>query len=128
MDTPIKDIDSYIALYPPAVRKILKQVRTTIRKAAPDAQEKIGYGIPTFTLYGNLVHFGGFKNHIGFYPGPDAIVAFKKELSVYDGAKGSIQFPIDKPMPLELISEIVKYRVKQNKEKEILKASIRKQK
>jgi uncharacterized protein YdhG (YjbR/CyaY superfamily) len=128
MDTSIQDIDSYIALYPPDVRKLLEQVRSTIRKAAPDAQEKIGYGIPTFTLHGNLVHFGGFKNHIGFYPGPDAIVAFKKELSVYNGAKGSIQFPIDKPMPLALITKMVKYRLAQNIEKAGLKSSTNKKK
>jgi uncharacterized protein YdhG (YjbR/CyaY superfamily) len=128
MDTTIKDIDSYISLYPPELRKLLEQVRSTIRKAAPDAQEKIGYGIPTFTLNGNLVHFGGFKNHIGFYPGPDAIVVFKKELSPYDGAKGSIQFPIDKPMPLALITKMVKYRVAQNKEKALLKSSTKKTK
>lgn len=128
MDTSIKDIDSYIAIYPPDVRKLLEQVRSTIRKAAPDAEEKIGYGIPTFTLHGNLVHFGGFKNHIGFYPGPDAIVAFKKELSIYEGAKGSIQFPIDKPMPLGLITKMVKYRVAQNKEKAVQKSSIKKKK
>ncbi|MFZ1676984.1 MAG: DUF1801 domain-containing protein [Saprospiraceae bacterium] len=128
MNTSIHDIDSYIALYPPDVRKLLEQIRSTIRKAAPDAQEKIGYGIPTFTLHGNLVHFGGFKNHIGFYPGPDAIVAFKKELSVYDGAKGSIQFPIDKPLPLDLITKMVKYRVKQNMEKSVSQASMKKKK
>ncbi|MBK9985003.1 MAG: DUF1801 domain-containing protein [Saprospiraceae bacterium] len=128
MDASIQDIDSYIARYPPDVRKLLEQVRSTIRKAAPEAQEKIGYGIPTFTLHGNLVHFGGFKNHIGFYPGPDAIVAFKKELSVYDGAKGSIQFPIDEPIPLSLITKMVKYRVAQNKEKVILKSLKKKKK
>lgn len=128
LNTSIHDIDSYIALYPPDVRKLLEQIRSTIRKAAPDAQEKIGYGIPTFTLHGNLVHFGGFKNHIGFYPGPDAIVAFKKELSVYDGAKGSIQFPIDKPLPLDLITKMVKYRVKQNMEKSVSQASMKKKK
>jgi uncharacterized protein YdhG (YjbR/CyaY superfamily) len=128
MDSSIQDIDSYMARYPPDVRKLLEQIRSTIRKAAPDAQEKIGYGIPTFTLNGNLVHFGGFKNHIGFYPGPDAIVAFKKELSVYNGAKGSIQFPIDKPMPLGLISKMVKYRVAQNKEKAVLKSLTKKKK
>ncbi len=128
MDTAIKDIDSYIALYPPDVRKLLEQVRSTIRKAAPDAQEKIGYGIPTFTLHGNLFHFGGFKNHIGFYPGPGAIVAFEKKLSAYETSKGAIQFPIDKPMPLGLITKMVKYRVAQNKERAVLKTSTKKKK
>ena len=128
MDKSITDIDSYIALYPAEVRKLLEQVRATIRKAAPDAKEKIGYGIPTYTMNGNLVHFGGFKKHIGFYPGPDAIVAFKKELAGYDGAKGSIQFPLDKPIPLGLITKMVKYRVAQIKEKEGLKAALKRKK
>lgn len=109
-----KDIDSYFALYPKEVQTMLQKVRETISKAAPDAEETINYGIPTFTLKGNLVHFAAFKNHIGFYPTPSAIEAFKKELSVYEGAKGSVQFPLDKPMPLALITKIVKYRVKEN--------------
>lgn len=110
-------IDEYIAGYPPKVQVILEQFRNTIRKAAPRAQEKIGYGIPTFTLEGNLVHFAAFKNHIGFYPAPSAIKAFNKELSNYDGAKGSIKFPIEEQLPLSLISKIVKFRVKENLEK-----------
>lgn len=111
------DIDSYIADFPKDTQELLTQVRTTIRKAAPDAKEKIGYGIPTFTLKGNLVHFAAFKNHIGFYPAPSAIEAFKKDLSVYDGAKGSVKFPLDKPLPFGLIGKIVKFRVKENLEK-----------
>lgn len=110
-------IDEYIAGYPPKVQVILEQFRNTIRKAAPLAKEKIGYGIPTFTLEGNLVHFAAFKNHIGFYPAPSAIKAFNKELSNYDGAKGSIKFPIEEQLPLSLISKIVKFRVKENLEK-----------
>ena len=110
-------IDEYIAGYPPEVQVILEQFRNAIRKAAPRAQEKIGYGIPTFTLEGNLVHFAAFKNHIGFYPAPSAIKAFNKELSNYDGAKGSIKFPIEEQLPLSLISKIVKFRVKENLEK-----------
>lgn len=108
-----KDIDEYIKSFPDETRIILEKVRATIRKAAPEARETINYGIPTFTLNGNLVHFAAFKNHIGFYPTPTGINTFKKELSVYEGAKGSVKFPIDKPIPLDLISEIVKFRVKE---------------
>jgi uncharacterized protein YdhG (YjbR/CyaY superfamily) len=110
-------MNEYISGFPKEIQKILQEMRAEIRKAAPKAEETIKYGIPTFTLNGNLVHFGGFKNHIGFYPTPSGIEAFKKELSVYNGAKGSIQFPIDKPLPLALIGKIVKYRVKKNTEK-----------
>lgn len=112
-----KNIDEYIAEFPKDVQKILEQVRATIKKAAPTAEEKISYGIPTFTLNGNLVHFGGFKYHVGFYPAPTGTEAFEKELSVYKTGKGSIQFPLDKPMPLNLITKIVKFRVKKNLEK-----------
>lgn len=112
-----ESIDEYIAAFPKDIQEMLEDIRATIRKAAPQAQEAIKYAIPTFTLNGNLVHFGGFKNHIGFYPAPGGIEAFKKELSAYKGSKGSIQFPIDKPLPLTLITKIVKFRVKQNLEK-----------
>ena len=91
--------------------------RATIKKAAPDAEETINYGIPTFTLKGNLVHFAGFKSHIGFYPTPSGIEKFKKELSVYEGAKGSVKFPLDQPIPYELIEKIVKFRAKENLER-----------
>lgn len=111
-------VDKYIDTYPKEVRKILQQVRETIRKAAPDAEETISYGIPTFKLKGNLVHFAAAKNHIGFYPAPSGINAFKKELAGYKGAKGSVQFPLDEPLPLALITKIVKYRVKENLAKE----------
>ncbi len=110
-------IDKYIVASPANVQKILQQVRETIRKAAPQAEETINYGIPTFKLNGNLVHFAAFKNHIGFYPAPSGIEAFKKELSAYKGAKGSVQFPLDQPMPLALITKIVKFRVKENMKK-----------
>jgi uncharacterized protein YdhG (YjbR/CyaY superfamily) len=116
--TQAENIDEYIAGFPKNVQKMLKEMRATIRKAAPEAGEAIKYAIPTFTLKGNLVHFAAFKNHIGFYPAPRAIEAFKKELSAYDGSKGAIQFPLDKPLPLALITRIVKYRVKQSLEKE----------
>lgn len=107
-------IDEYIAQFPEEIQEILKTLRKVIKEAAPDAREKISYQMPTFDLYGNLVHFAAYKNHIGFYPGPIGIDEFKDELSKYKGAKGSAQFPIDKPMPYELISKIVKFRVAEN--------------
>lgn len=112
-----KDIDSYIGSFPASTQKILEQLRMTVRKAAPDAKETINYGIPTFTLNVNLVHFAAFQNHIGFYPTPSGIETFKKELSVYEGAKGSVKFPIDKPLPLDLIFRIVEFRVGESLEK-----------
>jgi uncharacterized protein YdhG (YjbR/CyaY superfamily) len=107
-------IDEYIAGFPPDVQAILQKIRTAIRKAAPGAEEAIKYQMPTFILHGNLVHFAAFKNHIGFYPVPTGIEAFKKELSVYPSGKGSVQFPLDKPIPYGLIGKIVKFRVKEN--------------
>lgn len=114
-------VDKYIAGFPKITQLLLEKMRATIKKAAPNAEETVGYGIPTFKLNGNLVHFAGYKNHIGFYPAPSAIKVFEKELSVYDSAKGSVQFPIDKPLPLALVTKIVKYRVKENEEKSIEK-------
>jgi uncharacterized protein YdhG (YjbR/CyaY superfamily) len=115
--TAPKDIDEYIARFPDDVREILEKITVTIRKAAPEAKETISYQIPTFTLNGNLVHFAAFRKHIGFYPGPSGIEKFKDELSVYYGAKGSVQFPLDKPIPFSLISRIVKFRVNENSKK-----------
>jgi uncharacterized protein YdhG (YjbR/CyaY superfamily) len=112
-----KNIDEFIAGYPATVQKALKKVRATIQKAAPKAEETINYGIPTFTLNGNLVHFSAFKNHIGFYPTPSGIEKFKKELSVYEGAKGSVKFPLDQPIPYGLIAKIVIFRVEENSQK-----------
>lgn len=112
-----RDIDHYISTYPENVQGILKKMRETIHKAAPKAEEAIKYGLPTFVLNGNLVHFGGFKNHIGFYPAPSGIKEFAKELSAYDGSKGTIRFALDKPIPYPLISKIVKYRAAVNLEK-----------
>lgn len=120
-------IDEYIASFPEDVQEILEKIRTTIRKAAPNAEETINYGIPTFTLKGNLVHFAGFKKHIGFYPTPTGIERFKKELSVYEGAKGSVQFPLDKPIPYGLISKIVKFRIKENLERAAAKGKKRRE-
>jgi uncharacterized protein YdhG (YjbR/CyaY superfamily) len=112
-----RTIDEYIAGFPQDIQAILEQIRRTIRKAAPGAEEAIKYQMPTFTLEGNLVHFAAFKNHIGFYPVPTGIEKFKKELSVYEGGKGSVKFPLDKPIPYDLISRIVKFRVKENLER-----------
>ena len=108
-----KTIDEYIAEFPKNVRDILEEIRSIIRESAPEAEEAIRYGIPTFMLNGNLVHFAAFKNHIGFYPTPSAINAFNKELSPYKLAKGTVQFPIDEPIPFDLIRKIVRYRVKE---------------
>ena len=110
-------IDEYIADFPPDVQAILKKLRATIRKAAPNAEEAMKYRLPTFVLNGNLVHFGAFKKHIGFYATPTGNEKFRKELSAYEGAKGSVQFPLDKPIPYDLVSRMVKFRVKENLEK-----------
>ena len=107
-------IDEYIEYFPQETQKILKEIRTTIKAAAPQAEEKISYQMPTFFLNGNLIHFAAFKNHIGLYPTPSGTEAFKEEIAKYKNAKGSIQLPIDEPMPLKLISRIVKFRVAEN--------------
>ncbi|MEJ1242014.1 DUF1801 domain-containing protein [Chryseolinea sp. T2] len=122
------NIDEFIAAFPPATQEKLRKMRETIRKAAPAATEEIKYGIPTFVLNGNLVHFAGYQHHIGFYPAPSGIVEFRKELAPYESAKGSVKFPLDKPLPLSLISQIVKFRVAENmakrsKLKEVKKAA-----
>jgi uncharacterized protein YdhG (YjbR/CyaY superfamily) len=115
--TESKTIDQYIAGFPEDIQKILQQVRLTIKKAAPEAEEAIKYQLPTFVLKGNLVHFGAFKEHIGFYPTPTGTEKFKNELSVYEGGKGSVKFPLDQPIPYGLIGKIVQFRVKENLEK-----------
>lgn len=115
--TPPKTIDEYIAPFPKATRTLLTAVRKAIRKAAPAAMEKISYGIPTFFLEGNLVHFAGYERHIGFYPGAEGIRYFAKRITRYKSAKGSVQFPLDEPLPLGLIAEVVKFRVGRNLEK-----------
>jgi uncharacterized protein YdhG (YjbR/CyaY superfamily) len=116
------DVDQYIAGFPAATQKILNQVRATIKKAAPHAEEVISYGMPGYKLNGQLVFFAGYAGHIGFYATPTGHKQFKKELSVYKEGKGSVQFPIDEPMPLKLISDIVKFRVKENEMKTGTKA------
>jgi uncharacterized protein YdhG (YjbR/CyaY superfamily) len=110
-------IDEYVAMFPKDIQKILEEVRATIKAAAPQAKEKISYQMPTFDLKGNLVHFAAHKNHIGFYPQPSGIQAFKDELSIYESSKGAVQFPLDKPLPLKLISKIVRFRVAENLER-----------
>ena len=110
-------VDEYIAGFPKDVQKILKEVRAVVRAAAPDAQERIAYQMPTYTMGKNLAHFAAFKNHIGFYPTPNGISSFEKQLSKYKRAKGSVQFPIDEPIPIALIKKIVEYRVKEQKKK-----------
>jgi len=107
-------IDEYIAAFPPDIRQILEQVRRAIREAAPDAHEAIKYRMPTFVLNGNLVHFAAHKSHLGFYPTPSGIAAFQNELAPYKSAKGSVQFPLDQPMPLKLIRRIVAFRVEES--------------
>lgn len=121
--TEPKTIDEYIAAFPDDVQEILQRVRATIRKAAPDAEETIKYRMPTFTLNGNLVHFAAYKNHIGFYPIPTGIDEFRDELSGYKMGKGSIQFPLDEPIPYDLIGRIVTFRVKENLERAEAKAT-----
>ena len=107
-----KNIDEYIAAFPEEIQAMLEQIRATISKVAPTAEEAIKYAIPTFVLNGrNLVHFAAFKNHIGFYPTPTGIESFQKELSKYKQGKGSVQFPLDEPMPLALITKIVKFNM-----------------
>ncbi|TMC52471.1 MAG: hypothetical protein E6J26_09185 [Chloroflexi bacterium] len=112
--TAPQTIDEYIAGFPPDVQAILQRIRQTIQKAAPGAQETIKYQMPTFMLNGNLVYFAAFKNHIGFYPVPTGIEKFKRELAPYKQSKGSVQFPLDRPIPYGLIRRIVKFRVKEN--------------
>jgi uncharacterized protein YdhG (YjbR/CyaY superfamily) len=108
-----KDIDEYIAAFPPRVQKLLEQIRDTVRKAAPDAKEAIKYQMPTFVLGENLVHFAAFQKHIGFYPTPSAIKAFSNEIAGYVWAKGSVQFPLEKGIPTPLIRGMVEFRVKE---------------
>lgn len=110
----VASIDQYIQGFPKDVQALLSTMRAVIAKAAPQATEKISYQMPTFYLNGNLVHFAAFASHIGFYPAPSGVSAFKEELGAYTYAKGSIQFPIDKPLPLELIKRIVEFRASEN--------------
>jgi len=116
--TDFRDVDEYIKAFPKDVRDLLEKMRTTIKKAAPGAVEVISYQMPTFKLKGkNLVYFAAFKNHIGFYPVPSGVAAFKEELSPYKQGKGSVQFPFDKPVPYDLVRRIVQFRAKEQQEK-----------
>jgi uncharacterized protein YdhG (YjbR/CyaY superfamily) len=120
MATPkkgFKTIDEYIATFPKNVQRILEELRQAVRESAPKAEEAISYQMPTFKLNGNLVYFAAFKNHIGFYPTSSAIEAFKEELSDYLVSKGTVRFPLNKPIPLDLVKKIVSYRVKENLDK-----------
>ncbi len=111
-------IDAYIASFPERTRRKLTELRKIVRRQAPEAQEKISYRIPTFFLHGNLVHFAGYANHVGFYPGAKAIEVFENEIKKYKFAKGSVQFPIDEPLPVALIKKIVTFRVNESVKKE----------
>ncbi len=110
----IETIDAYICNFPKDIQEILYTIRRTIQNVAPNAVEKISYGIPTFYLYGNLVHFAAFKHHIGFFPTPSAVSKFSSELSSYETSKGTIKFPLDKPIPYDVIQKITKFRVNEN--------------
>jgi uncharacterized protein YdhG (YjbR/CyaY superfamily) len=114
MNTQLQTIDEYIAGFPADVQVVLDQIRSTVRAAAPEATETIKYAMPTFVQHGNLVHFAAFQNHIGFYPAPSGIEAFKDDLAVYGQSKGTIRFVFGTPVPLELIARIVKFRLEEN--------------
>jgi uncharacterized protein YdhG (YjbR/CyaY superfamily) len=117
----VTSVDDYIAEQPVEIWEKLNELRQVIKSAAPKADEAISYGMPAYKFQGVLVYFGVFKNHIGFYPTGSGISAFKKELSVYEGSKGTVRFPIDKPLPLTLIKKIVRFRLKENEQKQLLK-------
>ena len=120
------NIDEYIAAYPEDVRWILEELRATIRNTVPEAEEKISYQMPAFALKGILVYFAAFKNHIGFYPTSSGIERFKNELAIYKSGKGSVQFPIDNPLPLSLITKIVRFRAEENLARDMQKRKAKK--
>lgn len=126
MESPYKSkfktVEEYLSAFPKNVRVILEQLRNTIRKAAPGAEEVISYNMPAFRQNGILVYYAAWKEHIGFYPTASGIAVFKKELAAYDSSKGAVQFPMDKPLPSELITKIVKFRLKENLEKAVTKS------
>jgi uncharacterized protein YdhG (YjbR/CyaY superfamily) len=117
MQRAAENVDKYIEQFPPEIRELLARMRETIRQSSPDAEELISYAIPSYKLNGMLVHFAAFSKHIGFYPGAGGITEFAKELTGYKTSKGTVQFPFDRPLPLDLVKRIVKFRVKQNLEK-----------
>ena len=112
-----QNIDAYIAGFPPEVQERLAAIRAVVRDVAPEAREAIKYGLPTFVLHGNLVHFGAFKHHIGFYPTPSGLEQFKDELTQFKSSTGAVQFPLDQPLPLDLIRRITAFRVQENTSK-----------
>lgn len=116
-----QSIDAYISQFDPDIQERLRSLRRVINEAGPEMQEKMSYQMPAFYLYGYVVFFAAFKNHIGFFPTPSGINAFKEELSGYKSAKGSVQFPLNKPLPFDLISRIVRYRIEENKKRAELK-------
>lgn len=118
-------IEAYIGQFPPDVQEKLTAIRRVIQEAVPDATEKISYQMPTFELHGNLVHYAAYKNHIGYYPAPRGIEAFAEELAQYKGAKGSVQFPLDQPIPYDLIRRIAVFRAAENREKAAMKKAKR---
>jgi uncharacterized protein YdhG (YjbR/CyaY superfamily) len=126
--TKSANVDDYISTFPKEIQKLLKQLRAVIKKSAPGAEEYIGYGMPAYKFHGPLVYFNAYKSHIGFYPAPRGIEKFKKELSKYKGSKGTVQFPLDKPLPLSLISRIVAFRKNENLQNFKLKAKNKKAK
>lgn len=115
MNTNLTTIDDYIGVFPPEVQASLEKIRCLVAEAAPKAKEAIKYGIPTFVLNGNLIHFAAYKTHIGLYPTPSIIKAFREELEAYKTSKGAIQFPLAKPLPWPLIKRIISYRAKQKR-------------
>jgi uncharacterized protein YdhG (YjbR/CyaY superfamily) len=121
MKNKVNNIDEYIAAFPQHVQPVLEKMRSIIRSVVPGAGEEIKYGIPTFTLDGNLVHFGGYGGHIGFYPAPRGKAEFKEELSQYGGGKGTVQFSLDKPLPVGLIKRMVRFRLREMRERTKLK-------
>jgi uncharacterized protein YdhG (YjbR/CyaY superfamily) len=123
VSNPSRDIDEYIARYPADVQETLQKLRTAIREAAPEAEEAISYQIPTFCWHGNLVHFAAYKKHVGFYPTPSGIEHFRDELSGFKLSKGTVQFPLDQPIPFDLVTRIVKFRVQENRERAVAKAA-----
>jgi uncharacterized protein YdhG (YjbR/CyaY superfamily) len=117
MQTPRKaftSIDEYISAFPEDIQQKLQEMRRTIHECAPEATEAISYSMPTFKLNGNLVHFAAFQHHIGFFPAASGVEEFAKQLSGYKHSKGAIQFPLDQPLPLDLVREIVRFRVQEN--------------
>lgn len=116
-----RNVDEYISAFPPPVSSMLEKIRKTIKATAPKAEEVISYGIAGYKYHGMLIYFAGFKNHVSVYPAPRSAAEFKKELAAYKGGKGTVQFPLDKPLPLDLVKRIVKFRIKANEEKAALK-------